>query len=497
MRKSWLFSRLGVVSHLLAALIPFSWFPIFGGSFGGFAVFFLSIFLGLLPDIDTHASHIGKIFPFISQPIERRFGHRTITHSLLAVVVIGAFTRFFYADDWGVLTSAYLSHLLLDMVIGAGIPLFFPAHLHFYFLRMKGGGAAEAIVTGMLAVVVLLPFTFPSVAQSASNIIPEPTPIVTPLPTSTPQPANFEIRIAHIYDIDSEILVAVGDVVERGQLLASLEIYRELEREIQAEDTPTPTITPSPLPLVSPAPLPTPYPTVDALYLAELENNRNLAQAIYQRTIATGTPDPNKQQSIPNYNLAIAEKVACMSGYNKSDWQYAQCERDLHILEATAVSLIATPVPIDPIDADIAYFRYQQANIAYQQAIAQLTPHPTASPTSTHTPTITPSPTTSPTLPPILPTATPHPQADKYTIYSQISGEIAAINLVSVDGNSVTVVIIVLVDEDDPLFVNPFEVRESVVSVEGRVAAEVVRVVEYTRNRSSDHSRRMLWTGSE
>ncbi|MCP4420867.1 MAG: hypothetical protein GY805_30015 [Chloroflexi bacterium] len=49
------------------------------------------------------------------------------------------------------------------------------------------------------------------------------------------------------------------------------------------------------------------------------------------------------------------------------------------------------------------------------------------------------------------------PQADPFAVYAQISGTVAAVNLSSVEGNSVTVVIIVLVDESDPLFVNPFE----------------------------------------
>ena len=41
-----------------------------------------------LPDIDTGASRIGKLFPFVSLKLERRFGHRTLTHSLSCVLVL-------------------------------------------------------------------------------------------------------------------------------------------------------------------------------------------------------------------------------------------------------------------------------------------------------------------------------------------------------------------------------------------------------------------------
>jgi len=45
-------------------------------------------FAAVLPDIDTAASIIGKMFPFISKPLERRFGHRTLTHSLMMIIII-------------------------------------------------------------------------------------------------------------------------------------------------------------------------------------------------------------------------------------------------------------------------------------------------------------------------------------------------------------------------------------------------------------------------
>ena len=35
----------------------------------------------LLPDVDLPPAKIGRLFWFLSGPLERRFGHRTLTHS--------------------------------------------------------------------------------------------------------------------------------------------------------------------------------------------------------------------------------------------------------------------------------------------------------------------------------------------------------------------------------------------------------------------------------
>ncbi|RUQ30836.1 MAG: hypothetical protein EKK68_10545 [Candidatus Competibacteraceae bacterium] len=41
-----------------------------------------------LQDIDLPTSKIGRLFWFISAPLERRFGHRTLTHSLVMLSVV-------------------------------------------------------------------------------------------------------------------------------------------------------------------------------------------------------------------------------------------------------------------------------------------------------------------------------------------------------------------------------------------------------------------------
>ena len=41
-----------------------------------------------LPDVDLPPAKIGRLFWFVSVPLERRFGHRTLTHSALMLLAV-------------------------------------------------------------------------------------------------------------------------------------------------------------------------------------------------------------------------------------------------------------------------------------------------------------------------------------------------------------------------------------------------------------------------
>lgn len=90
------------------------------------------LFASLLPDVDHTRSLIGKLFYPIAREINRRFGHRTITHSLIALIgfttIVALLQRAYFpslkiAQVFGL---AYASHILLDMITVAGVPLFYP-----------------------------------------------------------------------------------------------------------------------------------------------------------------------------------------------------------------------------------------------------------------------------------------------------------------------------------------------------------------------------------
>lgn len=91
-----------------------------------------TIFGALIPDIDYTKSMIGKVFRPISKYLNRRYGHRTITHSLLAM--FGSFLLFATIEStfYGRTTTAkiyllgFFSHLVLDMMTVQGVPLFYP-----------------------------------------------------------------------------------------------------------------------------------------------------------------------------------------------------------------------------------------------------------------------------------------------------------------------------------------------------------------------------------
>jgi len=89
-------------------------------------------FASLIPDIDHTKSVIGKIFYPISKWIDRRYGHRTITHSLLflaVISIISATIENIVSDNYNysiILFFAVFSHFVLDMITVQGIPFFYP-----------------------------------------------------------------------------------------------------------------------------------------------------------------------------------------------------------------------------------------------------------------------------------------------------------------------------------------------------------------------------------
>ena len=133
--RAQLINAIPLATHALAALIPLLWWSAIRDSFSPILIVG-AIVVGNLPDMDTAASHIGRIFYPIAKQIETRFGHRTITHSLLATVIVAAlayicssFIDSSLIGPWWWWPVFYASHLALDLVVGGGtpIPLLWPA----------------------------------------------------------------------------------------------------------------------------------------------------------------------------------------------------------------------------------------------------------------------------------------------------------------------------------------------------------------------------------
>jgi inner membrane protein len=119
-----------------------------------------AVVIGNLADIDTSYSHIGRLFYPVSRLIEQRFGHRTITHSLLALTTV-TLLAYLVTDAWGWVASFYTAHLILDMIVGgdAGVPLLWPAPWRFYYFEIKPGKIGEQVIVLVLSLAVAFPLT--------------------------------------------------------------------------------------------------------------------------------------------------------------------------------------------------------------------------------------------------------------------------------------------------------------------------------------------------
>ena len=125
----------------------------------------------LLPDLDSPKSAPGRFLPFLSQPIERRWGHRTVTHSLLAFLglAVALLPLGWYRGTWyAALLIGYFSHLVIDCTTKSGVPLFHPHPVQCVIpgndrFRLQAGSMRE---WGLLGVLVLFLVLMYPVAQA-------------------------------------------------------------------------------------------------------------------------------------------------------------------------------------------------------------------------------------------------------------------------------------------------------------------------------------------
>jgi len=124
----------------------------------------------LLPDLDKRQSYIGRMFPFISEPLDYYFGHRTMTHSLLLQGSVAGLAYCFMSFGWWLaLMCGLVSHTVADMMTPHGVAWFWPCTRRCVLpgnaqYRMEPMGKAEL----WFAVGVAL-LTFPLVQFSQSG----------------------------------------------------------------------------------------------------------------------------------------------------------------------------------------------------------------------------------------------------------------------------------------------------------------------------------------
>lgn len=112
----------------------------------------------LLPDICHSGSKIGRTFPISSKIVNKLFGHRTFTHSLLFLACVALLMNAFVpykAITIGLLLGM-VSHLVLDMATRQGVKLFFPIKIKVRFpFTIKTGGKGEKYVFTALSLLAL------------------------------------------------------------------------------------------------------------------------------------------------------------------------------------------------------------------------------------------------------------------------------------------------------------------------------------------------------
>jgi inner membrane protein len=129
----------------------------------------------LTPDIDNSKSWLGRIFPFISKPIENKFSHRTLTHSLLAIVFVFSIAVIvkilFDTGNFNPLAFAigYTSHILIDCASVQGVKILYPFSMRnavFPFdtqqpeaYRIVVGSKAD-VALGFVFVFLTIPFAY-------------------------------------------------------------------------------------------------------------------------------------------------------------------------------------------------------------------------------------------------------------------------------------------------------------------------------------------------
>ena len=120
----------------------------------------------LLPDVDTPNSRAGFCVYPLALWLERRFGHRTLTHSFFGAAIFAALCAplllwpHLHALYFALLIG-YASHLLADAATKSGVPLAWPNRRAWVFpgneqYRIKTGSGAEIGVLLVFLIVGLL-----------------------------------------------------------------------------------------------------------------------------------------------------------------------------------------------------------------------------------------------------------------------------------------------------------------------------------------------------
>lgn len=164
-------------------------------------ILFIPLCLGaLLPDLDSQNSFLGYLLPWISRPLESRFGYLQEWHTLAAAALVGLIATpiipLASLQAWYLIPLGFLSHLVVDMLSPQGIMLLWPISRTRYcvfggLVEAPGGASEQRLALALaLATVALL-----SVVD-----------IGNPAPPPPPVP-SYEQTVERYYDLRGRNLV--------------------------------------------------------------------------------------------------------------------------------------------------------------------------------------------------------------------------------------------------------------------------------------------------
>jgi inner membrane protein len=113
----------------------------------------LAVAGSLSPDIDHPKSWVGRRVKVISVPVSKLFGHRGVTHSVVAVAACIACLRW-DGQQWHhtlPFVIGYASHLAADLITPQGLCLAWPLRRTFAFPLVKTGSFAEQALVTLVA----------------------------------------------------------------------------------------------------------------------------------------------------------------------------------------------------------------------------------------------------------------------------------------------------------------------------------------------------------
>lgn len=117
----------------------------------------------LLPDTDLPTSKLGRALFWLSTRLERRFGHRTLTHSFIALAAVALATSpllFIHPVWFWCMVGGYWSHPWIDMLNIRGADLLWPSPIRVVMpgnrnWRIEVGSKAEMVLLTCLVVACL------------------------------------------------------------------------------------------------------------------------------------------------------------------------------------------------------------------------------------------------------------------------------------------------------------------------------------------------------